>query len=204
MPHAVDPQGAGLLGLGLGIDARGREALSKHGVREPQVGADASVEGVVAGGDVVVAPAQLPRVGREDAGRKARVESALEQRHGQFVVVRHVELVEPGTVAIGGGDVFDRGAAGGAEAVGQVELFGHGGDGQFAEGVVDFVDADGGEADGGGDFVPEDGGAGVAGVGVDELAGDDAVAEEGLAVGEVGVGEAGVGGGVVPGFGGWG
>lgn len=200
MPHVVDPHGAGLFRVRLGVDTRGREALLEDGVGEAQVGADAFVEGVVARRDVVVAPAELPRVGCEDADGEAGFEGAFEEGHGQFVVVRHVELVEAGAVAIGCGDVLDRRAAGGAEAVGEVELFGDFGDGEFAERVVDLVDADGSEADGSGDFVPKDRGRGVSDVGVNELARDDAVAEEGLAVGEVGVGQAGIGGGVVPGY----
>lgn len=198
MPHVVDPQRARLFRLRARINPRGREALLEHGVRQADVGADAPVEGVVARRGVVVPPSELPGVGREDAGGEAGREGAREQRDGQLVVVRHVELEEAGAGAVGGGDGFDGGAAGRAEAVGEVELLGDARDGEFALRVVDFVDADGGEADGGGDGVPEDGGAGVAGVRVDELAGDDAVAEEGLPVGEVGVGRAGVGGGVVP------
>lgn len=67
--------------------------------------------------------------------------------------MREIELVEARAGAVGGGDGFDGGRAGGGEAVRQVELFGDGGDGEFAVGVVDFVYAYGGEADGGGDFV---------------------------------------------------
>ena len=110
----------------------------------------------------------------------------------------HVELVEAGTIAIGLGDLFYGIAAGCAESVGEVELSGYFGDGEFAVFVVDFVYADGGEADRGGDwegglvswmdvacgeatFVAEDGGGGVAEIGIDELSGYDSVTEEGLA-----------------------
>ena len=198
VPHVVDPLGAGALRVLLRVDARGRKALLEDRVREAQVGADAAVEGVVALRDVVVAPAELPGVGGEDADVEAGLEGAREQADGQFVVVRHVQLVEAGPGAVGGGDVLDGGGAGGGEAVGQVELLGDFGDRQFAEGVVDLVDADGGEADRRGDLVPEDGGAGGADIGIDELAGDDLVAVEGLSVGEVGVGGAGVGGCIEP------
>lgn len=78
-----------------------------------------------------------------------------EERDCQFVVVRHVELVEAWGGAVCGGDGFYGGAAGGGEAVGEVELFGDGGDGEFAERVVDFVYSDWSEADGGGDWVVE-------------------------------------------------
>lgn len=183
VPHIVDPQRARLLGLRLGIDARGREPLLKHGVREAQIRADALVEGVVARRDVVVPPAELPRVGCEDAGGKAGLEGPGEERDRELVVVRHVELVEAGAFAVGGRDVFDGCAARGAEAVGEVELFGDLSDGQFAQRVVDFVDADRRKADWRRHFVPEDRRRRVPDVGVDELAGDDAVPEEGLAVG---------------------
>lgn len=112
--------------------------------------------------------------------------------------MRLVQLEEPRGFTICSTNVLDRLAAGGGEAVGQIELFGNFGDGQLAGGVVDFVDAYGGKPDGSGDFVAEDFGGDVTRVGVDEHAWDDAVAVEGLAVGEVGGGHAGVGGGVVP------
>lgn len=198
MPDVIDPERPRALGVRLGIDAVLREAFPKHGVREPQVGADAAVEGVVARGDVVVAPAELPGVGGEDAGGEAGVVGARQERDGELVVVRHVELEETWAGAVGGRDGFDGRRARGAEAVGEVELLGDGRDGELAERVVDFVDADGGEADGRRDFVPEDGGRRVTQVRVDELAGDDTVPVEGLAVGEVGVGLTGVGGGVEP------
>lgn len=123
---------------------------------------------------------------------------AGQQGDCQFVVVRLVQLEESRGFAVRSTNILDRLAAGGGEAVGQVELFGDFGDGQLAGGVVDFVDAYGGEADGRGDFVAEDFGGGVTRVGVDEHSWDYAVAVEGLAVGEVGGGHAGVGRGVVP------
>ena len=181
VPDAVDPGGAGALRVFGGVDAHFREARLEDRVREAEVGADAAVEGVVAGGDVVVTPAELPGVGGEDAGVEAGVEGTRQEGDCEFVVVGHVELVETGALAICGGDVFDWGRAGGGEAVREVELFGDGGDGEFAEGVVDFVDANGGEAEGGGHFMAEDCGGGVTEVGVDELAGNDTVTEEGLA-----------------------
>jgi hypothetical protein len=121
-----------------------------------------------------------------------------EQGDGQLVVVRLVQLEEAWAFAIGFADVFDRLAAGCGQAVGQVELFGYFCHGEFAEGVVDFVDSDGREADGRGDFVPEDLGGGVALVGVLQHTRDDAVAVEGLSVCEVRCRHACVGGGVVP------
>ena len=64
----------------------------------------------------------------------------------------HVELIEAGTIAIGFGDLLDGIAASCAESVGEIELGGYFGDGEFAIFVVDFVYADGGEADGSGDW----------------------------------------------------
>lgn len=118
MPHIVDPQRARLFRLRLGVDACGGEALLEDRVGEAEVGADAFVEGVVAGGGVVVPPAELPGVGREDASAEAGFESAFEEGDGQFIVVRHVELVEAGTFSVGGRYIFDGSAAGGTEAVG--------------------------------------------------------------------------------------
>ena len=198
MPHVIDPKRTRPLRIRLRIDALLREPFPKHRVGEPQFGADAAVESVIARRDVVVPPAELPGIGGEEAGGEARLVCAFQERDGQFVVVRHVQLIEARTGAVGFRDGLDGRRARGAEAVREVEFLGDGGDGELAEGVVNFVDADRGEANRGGDFVPEDGGCRVAQVGVDELAGDDAVSVEGLAVGEVCVGLAGVGGGVEP------
>ena len=63
----------------------------------------------------------------------------------------HVELIEAGAIAVGFGNLFDGVAAGGAESVGEIELGGYFGDGEFAVFVVYFVYADGREADGSGD-----------------------------------------------------
>ena len=65
--------------------------------------------------------------------------------------MRHVELVEAGTIAVGFGDFFDGIATSGAKSVGEVELGGYFGDGEFAVFVIDFVYADGGETNGSGD-----------------------------------------------------
>ena len=109
----------------------------------------------------------------------------------------HVELVKAGTIAVGFSDFFNGIAACCAESVGEVELGGYFGDGEFAVFVVYFVYANGGEADGSGDwkvelmrvcrcyereptFVTKDGGSGVAEIGIDELSGYDSVTEEGL------------------------
>ena len=112
--------------------------------------------------------------------------------------MRHVQLVEAGGLAVGFGDGFDGGGACGGEAVREVQFLGDSGDGKFAGGVVDFVDADRGESNRSGHLVAEDGGCGVPQVGVDELPRDDSVAEEGLPIGKMGVGLACVGGGIVP------
>ena len=64
----------------------------------------------------------------------------------------HVELVEAGTIAVGFGNLFDRIAAGCAESVGEVELGGYFGDGEFAVFVIDFVYANRGEANRGRDW----------------------------------------------------
>ena len=61
-------------------------------------------------------------------------------------------MVETGTIAVSLGDLLDGIAAGCAESVGEVELSGYFGDGEFAVFVVDFVYADGGEANRGGDW----------------------------------------------------
>ena len=193
MPDVVDPERTCAPRILLRVDSLLRESFLKHGVGETQIGTDAAVKGVVPRRDVVVAPAELPGVGREDARGEAGFVGSFQQGDRQFVVVRHVELVESGPGAIGFCDGFDGRRAGCAEAVGQVEFFGDRCDWEFAEGVVDFVDADWCETDWCRDFVAEDCGCGVAEVGVDELPGDDSVPEEGLTVSEVGVGLAGIG-----------
>lgn len=151
MPDGVDPHGARLVGVGGRVDAGGGEAFLEDRVREAQVGADAVVEGVVACCDVVVAPAELPGVCREDAGREAGFVGPCEERDGELVVVGHVELVEAGAGAVGFGDGFNRVAACCAETVGEIELFGDFGDGEFAERIVNFVYANWSEADWGRD-----------------------------------------------------
>lgn len=198
VPDIVDPLGTRLVRHGHRIDPVLRQPLLKHWIAESQIRAEPVVERVIAVRDVVVPPAELPRVEREDASGEPRLVRARQQRDGQLVVVRHVELEEARALAVGGADVLDRLTAGRRQAVGQVELLGDFGDGQLAGGVVDLVDADGREADGRGDLVAEDFRLGVALVGVAQHARDDAVAVEGLAVREVGAGGAGVGGGVVP------
>ena len=186
MPDIVDPFSARFVRHGLRIDAIGRETLLEYRVREAKICAQAVVEGVVGVRDVVVPPPELRRVEGDDAGREPGLVGAGEQRDCQLVVVRLVQLEEARGFAVRGADVLDRLAAGGGQAVGQIELFGDFGDGQLAGWVVDLVDADGREADGRGDFVTEDRGGGVAGVGVDEHARDDAVAVKCLTIGKVG------------------
>ena len=151
VPDAVDPHCPGLVRLRDGIDPCFFQPLLEYWVAQAQVGADAVVESVVACGDVIVPPAQLPRIRRQDAGVKPRFPRAGQEGNRELVIVRHVELVEAGTVAVGRADGFDGRGACGREAVGQVELFGNGCDGEFTERVVDFVYADGGEANGCGD-----------------------------------------------------
>ncbi len=181
VPDIIDPGGASALGVFLRVDAHGCKTLFEDGVTETEIGANAAVEGVVSYCDVVVAPAELPCIGCEDADVEAGVKGAGEEGNCQLVVVGHVELVEAGALAVCFGDFLDWVGAGGRKAVREVEFFGDGGDGDLASGVVDFVYANGGEADRGGDFVAKDCGGGVADISIDELSGDDAVAEEGLA-----------------------
>ena len=125
------------------------------------------VEGVVGRSDVVMAPGELPRIRSQNTRCKPGLVRARQQAKGQLVVVGHVELVEAGAGGVGGGDGLDGGTARSGEAVGEVELGGGAGDGEFALRVVDGVDADGGEADGGGDKAVEDCRGGGTGVGVD-------------------------------------
>ena len=112
--------------------------------------------------------------------------------------MRHVQLEKSWTLSIRLSYGLNRLRSGGGKAVRDIEFLRDGRNGEFSEGVVALVYADGRDADWSGDFVAEDGGAGGARVGVDELAGDYAVSEESLAVREVRVGLAGVGGSVVP------
>jgi hypothetical protein len=198
VPHIINPLGARLVGHSLRIDPSLLQPLLENRIAESQIRPDAVVEGVVGVGDVVVPPPELPRVEGQNTGAETGLVSPRQQRNRQLIIVRQVQLEEPRSFTIGFADIFDRLAARCRQAVRQVQFFGDFRHGQFACGVVDFVDADGSEADGRRDFVAEDGGRGVAVVGVAQHSRDDAVAVEGLSVCEVGGGHAGVGGGVVP------
>ena len=113
VPHVVDPHSAGALRVFLRVDTCGRKALLEDRVRKAEIGTDPAIKGVVALRDIVVTPAQLPGVGGEDADVEAGLEGASEQADGQLIVVRHVELVESRTGAVGSSDVLDGGGAGG-------------------------------------------------------------------------------------------
>lgn len=65
--------------------------------------------------------------------------------------MRHVKLVEARSLAVGFRDFLNGRATGCAKTIGEVEFFGHCGDGQLAERMIDFVDADWSETEGGGD-----------------------------------------------------
>lgn len=66
--------------------------------------------------------------------------------------MRHIKLVEARPLAVGFRYLLNGRAARCAEAVGEVEFFGYGGDGQLAERMVYFVDADWSESEGSGDW----------------------------------------------------
>lgn len=186
MPHVVDPFRAGFVRHGFGIDAICCEALLENGVREAEIRALAVVESVVGVCHVVMSPAELRRVESNDTSREPRLMGAREQRDRQLVIMRLIQLEKPRSLPISSAYVLYRLTASRGQAVRQIQFFGDFGDGQFARGVIDFVNPNGREADGRGDFVSENCGCCVAGVGVDEHARDYAVAVEGLAVGEVG------------------
>ena len=198
VPDIVDPFRTRLVRHGLRIDTIFRQPLPEYRVGETNVRADTVVEGVVGSVDVVVAPAELPCVDGQDTGREARVVGTLEQRYGELVIVRHVQLEEPRSVAVSFGDILDRRRTGGAETVWQIQLFRNFGDGKFAQRMVDLVDAYGREANRCADLVAPDLVCGVALVGVHQHTWDDLVSEEGLSVGEMGVTQAGIGRGVQP------
>ena len=94
-----------------------------------------------------MAPTQLPGIRRENAGVEARAPGAGQERDRQLVVVGHVQLVEAGGLAVGFSDGFDGRGAGRGQAVGEIELLGDLGDGDFAGWIVDLVDAYRGETD---------------------------------------------------------
>lgn len=60
VPDVVNPLGTCFVRLLFGIDAVFSESLLEDRVAQAEVGAEAVVEGVVAGGDIVVSPAELP------------------------------------------------------------------------------------------------------------------------------------------------
>lgn len=187
MPDAVDPLGRGGDDVFLDVDTGLLAALLEDRVRQTQVGADAAVEGVVRVGDIVVSPAQLPGVGGQDEGVEARLPGAIEQGERQLVIVRHVQLEEAWAIPVGRGDLLNRRASCGGEAVGQVELSGHLSDGELGQVVVDLVDSDGCEPNGRRNLVAKYLGGCVAEVCVNKLSRDNAVPEEGLPVGKMSV-----------------
>lgn len=63
----------------------------------------------------------------------------------------HIKLVEAWPFAVGLRHLLNSRAPRCAEAVGEIEFFGYGGDGQLAERMVYFVDADWSESEGSGD-----------------------------------------------------
>lgn len=132
------------------------------------------VERVIRGLNTVVPLAELPCIDCQDASREARIVRSCQQRDGEFVIVQHVQLKEARAFAIRLCHGFDGLGARGAEAAGQIQLFGDFGDGQLALGVANLVDADGREADRCEDLVGPDLGAGVPLVGIYQHARDDA------------------------------
>lgn len=198
VPDIVNPFRACLVRLRLRINTVLRQSLLEHRVRQTQIRADAVVESVVRVRDVVVTPAELPGIDCKHARAEARLVCALEERNGELIVMRHIQLKEPRSLSIRLAHILNRTTPRRTQAVWQIQLFRYLGHGDLAVWVVDLVDADGREANGRGDLVAPDLGAGVALVGVAEHAWDDAVAVEGLAVGEVRGAAAGVGGGIVP------
>lgn len=107
------------------------------------------VESVIARRHIIMAPAQLPCIGREDTDIEARIECACEEGDGKLVIVGHIELEEARSLAIGFADFLNWIATGCAEGIRQVELFGYFGDGDLAVFVVYFVDSYWSETDGG-------------------------------------------------------
>lgn len=177
---AVDPAGAGLHRLLFGVDALFLQPPPERRIAQREIARPVLVvEGVVAGGGVVVAPPQLPRVGGQEQGGVAGARGALQHAERYGVVGAPVELVEAegavdipitttssttlaATLAtlttakpriIRLSHILDAVARSGAKAVREAELARDAGGRQLARRVVDAVDADGGEADGGGGAV---------------------------------------------------
>ena len=198
MPDVVDPERACLLGFFCGIDALFLQDTLEDGIGEADIRADATVEGIVPDRDIVVAPAELPSVGREDTGVETVFEGAGEEGDGEGIVMGHVELVETRAGGIGCGNGFDTCATGGREGVGEVQLLSDTSDGEFAGRMVDLVDPNRGESDRSGDlrkgleegcregrgrcweetFVAKDCSCTISSIGVDKLAWDNAMPEE--------------------------
>ena len=76
-----------------------------------------------------MSPGQLPRICSQDASIETGLKRSREEGDGEFVVVGHVELVEAQALTVGFADFLDRAGAGSGETVGEVQLFGDGGDG---------------------------------------------------------------------------
>ena len=154
--------------------------------------------GVVTVRDVVVAPAKLPGIKRENARREPRVYGTLEQGYRQLIIMRQVKLEETRTITIRLAHILNRRAACCTQAVRQVQLSCHFSNWNLRARVVDPVDANRSKPDRRSYLVAEDSGGSVAFVSVNEHTGNDPVAVEGLAVGCMCGRLASIRGGVVP------
>ena len=139
------------------------EAGAEDGVGEADLVADAGGEGDVGVVEVGGAPGQAPGVEGDDQDGVVVLFGAGEERDGDGVVVRPVELVPAHTGAVGVGDFFDAAGRGGREGVGDADFGGLFGYADFFVLVEDALYAYWGEEEGGGELLAEELGVEVAG-----------------------------------------
>jgi len=188
MPNIINPHRTSLIRLFLRIDALFLHPFLKHRIRQSQISTNAMVERIITLRLIMMSPRQLPCIKRQYTRREPTLMRPRQQRYRQLVVMRHIELEEPGPFPVRGTNIFDRIRACGGQTIWQIQLFRDFRYRQLPEGVVDLVDADGREANGCADFVPENRGFRVPCVRVNEHLWNYAVAVEGLSVCEVCVG----------------
>ena len=82
MPNIINPFGTSTLRISGWVNAFGGKALFEDWVGKAEVGPNSTVESVVPRSNVIMAPAKLPGVGRENAGCEAGSVSAGEEGDG--------------------------------------------------------------------------------------------------------------------------
>lgn len=179
----VNPLRTRLFRVGLGIDTSLFQAFLEDRVLQTKIACSMlMIESIVAGKDVVVAPAKGPGIGGQHARIEARVPGTLHHGNCLFIIMALIQLEEPWAVSIGFSDVLDAVAASRRKAIGQIQFFCNFCHRELTGGMIDTVDANGSKTNRRRDFVAEDLGGRVPGVGINQGSRHDAMAEKCLAI----------------------